>query len=155
MPTNLYGTNDNYHPHNSHVLPALIRRFHEAKMSNEPVVTVWGSGRPQREFIHADDLADACVFLLNTYNEKEIVNIGVGTDIRISELAQLIKEVIGYSGEISFDASRPDGTQRKLMDVSKLHALGWKHRISLVEGLHLAYSDFLANHAKNTAQMVA
>jgi GDP-L-fucose synthase len=155
MPTNLYGTNDNYDLNNSHVLPALIRKFHEAKINHDSSVAVWGSGKPQREFLHADDLADACVYLLNNYNEPEIVNIGIGTDIRIHELAQLIKEVIGFNGDIIFDASKPDGTPRKLMDVSRLHSLGWKHRISLVEGLHLAYTDFLSKKNSTIEKLVA
>lgn len=143
MPTNLYGINDNYHPQNSHVLPALIRRFHEAKVNGLDEVIIWGTGTPLREFLFSDDLADACVFLMNNYNEKQFVNIGIGEDLSIKELAELIKEVIGYSGKISFDTSKPDGTPRKLMDVSKLHALGWKHKINLREGIKLAYADFL------------
>jgi Nucleoside-diphosphate-sugar epimerases len=143
MPTNLYGINDNYHPQNSHVLPALIRRFHEAKVNNLDEVVIWGTGTPLREFLFSDDLADACVFLMNNYNEKQFVNIGVGEDLSIKDLAELIKEVIGYEGNISFDSSKPDGTPRKLMDVSKLHALGWKHKINLREGIKLAYTDFL------------
>ncbi|MEI2270676.1 GDP-L-fucose synthase [Sphingobacterium sp. ML3W] len=143
MPTNLYGINDNYHPQNSHVLPALIRRFHEAKVNNLDEVVIWGTGTPLREFLFSDDLADACVFLMNTYNEKQFVNIGIGEDLSIKNLAALIKEVVGYNGRISFDTSKPDGTPRKLMDVSKLHALGWKHKINLREGIKLAYEDFL------------
>jgi GDP-L-fucose synthase len=143
MPTNLYGTGDNYHPQNSHVLPALIRKVHEAKENNSPRVVVWGTGNPRREFMFADDLADACVFLMENYNEKAFVNIGVGTDISIRELAELVKEVTGYNGSFVFDTSRPDGTPQKLMDVSRLHALGWKHTISLKEGIQLAYKDFL------------
>jgi GDP-L-fucose synthase len=143
MPTNLYGTGDNYHPQNSHVLPALIRKVHEAKENNSPRVVVWGTGNPRREFMFADDLADACVFLMENYNDKAFVNIGVGTDISIRELAELVKEVIGYNGSFVFDTSRPDGTPQKLMDVSRLHALGWKHTTSLKEGIQLAYKDFL------------
>lgn len=143
MPTNLYGINDNYHPQNSHVLPALIRRFHEAKVNNLDEVVIWGTGTPLREFLFSDDLADACVFLMNHYNEKQFVNIGVGHDLSIKDLAELIKSVIGYVGRISFDSSRPDGTPRKLMDVTKLHSLGWKHKINLPEGIKLAYEDFL------------
>lgn len=143
MPTNLYGINDNYHPQNSHVLPALIRRFHEAKINKLEEVTIWGTGTPLREFLFSDDLADACVFLMNNYNEKQFVNIGIGEDLSIKDLAELIKEVVGYQGKISFDTSKPDGTPRKLMDVSKLHALGWKHKINLREGIKLAYADFL------------
>lgn len=144
MPTNLYGINDNYHPQNSHVLPALIRRFHEAKVNNLDEVVIWGTGTPLREFLFSDDLADACVFLMNSYNEKQFVNIGIGEDLSIKDLAELIKDVIGYTGKISFDTSKPDGTPRKLMDVSKLHALGWKHKINLREGIKLAYEDFLS-----------
>jgi len=144
MPTNLYGINDNYHPQNSHVLPALIRRFHEAKVNNLDEVVIWGTGTPLREFLFSDDLADACVFLMNNYDEKQFVNIGIGEDLSIKDLAELIKEVIGYEGNISFDSSKPDGTPRKLMDVSKLHALGWKHKINLREGIKLAYEDFLS-----------
>ncbi len=143
MPTNLYGINDNYHPQNSHVLPALIRRFHEAKINKLPEVVIWGTGTPLREFLFSDDLADACVFLMNNYDEKQFVNIGIGEDLSIKDLALLIKEVIGYEGRISFDTSKPDGTPRKLMDVSKLHALGWKHKTNLHEGIKLAYEDFL------------
>ncbi|RKO73559.1 GDP-L-fucose synthase [Sphingobacterium puteale] len=143
MPTNLYGINDNYHPQNSHVLPALIRRFHEAKINNLDEVVIWGTGTPLREFLFSDDLADACVFLMNNYDEKQFVNIGIGEDLSIKDLAELIKDVIGYTGKISFDTSKPDGTPRKLMDVSKLHALGWKHKINLREGIKLAYADFL------------
>lgn len=145
MPTNLFGKGDNYHPQNSHVLPALIRKFHEAKISKAPTVTIWGSGSPKREFLYADDLADACIFLMNKYNEKSLINIGTGEDLTIRELAELIKKVIGFEGELVFDASKPDGTPRKLMDVTKLHHLGWKHRVGLQEGIQLAYEDFLLN----------
>lgn len=143
MPTNLYGIGDNYHPENSHVLPALIRRFHEAKEARSPSVTVWGSGTPKREFLFADDLAAACVFLMLHYDEKELVNIGTGEDLSIRELAETVKEVVCYEGDIVFDTSKPDGTPRKLMDVSKLHKLGWKHSVELKEGLVQAYADFL------------
>jgi GDP-L-fucose synthase len=143
MPTNLYGYNDNYHPENSHVLPALIRKFHEAKTSGGTSVTVWGTGSPLREFLFADDLADACYFLMQEYNEAGLVNIGTGHDLSIKDLALLIKEVVGFTGDLVFDSSKPDGTPRKLLDVSKLHTLGWKHRIALQEGLALAYQDFL------------
>ncbi len=143
MPTNLYGINDNYHPENSHVLPALIRRFHEAKTGGLKEVIIWGTGSPRREFLYADDLADACLFLMNTYNKKEIVNIGCGQDISIKELAELVKEVTGYSGDLIFDTTRPDGTPRKLLDVSKLHALGWHHTTALKDGLINAYQNFL------------
>ena len=143
MPTNLYGYNDNYHPENSHVLPALIRKFHEAKTSGSASVTIWGTGSPLREFLFADDLADACYFLMQEYNEAGLVNIGTGNDLSIKDLALLIKEVVGFTGDLVFDTSKPDGTPRKLLDVSKLHKLGWKHRIALQEGLALAYQDFL------------
>lgn len=143
MPTNLYGIGDNYHPENSHVLPAMIRRFHEAKENNSSSVTVWGTGTPRREFLYADDLADACLFLMQQYNGRELVNIGTGTDLSILELAELVKETVGFEGTIELDKNRPDGTPRKLMDVSKLHGLGWKHRIELKEGIGLAYQDFL------------
>lgn len=143
MPTNLYGLNDNYHPQNSHVLPALIRRFHEAKAENLPSVTIWGSGTPKREFLFADDLAEACYYLMQNYDEEGLVNIGTGEDISIKELALLIKKIIGYTGELLFDHSKPDGTPRKLMDVSKLHSKGWTHKIDLVQGISLAYQDFL------------
>lgn len=139
MPTNLYGPNDNYDLQNSHVLPALIRKFHEAKIRQQPTVTVWGTGTPRREFLHADDMADACVHLMEAYNESGLVNIGTGKDISIAELAQLIKNIVGYQGEIVFDTSKPDGTPRKLVDVSKLHALGWQHRIELIEGIRDVY----------------
>ncbi|SFN26092.1 GDP-L-fucose synthase [Chitinophaga sp. YR627] len=143
MPTNLYGIGDNYHPENSHVLPALIRRFHEAKEAGAASVTVWGSGTPKREFLYADDLAAACVYLMLHYDEKELVNIGTGEDLTIRELAETVKEVVGYTGGLVFDTSKPDGTPRKLMDVSKLHNLGWKHSVALREGLAQAYADFL------------
>lgn len=146
MPTNLYGYNDNYHPQNSHVLPALIRKVHEAKINNEKQITVWGSGSPMREFLFADDLADACYFLMENYNEPNLINIGVGHDLTIKDLALLIKDVLQYDGELVFDASKPDGTPRKLMDVNKLHALGWKHKIELREGIALAYQDFLSRY---------
>lgn len=143
MPTNLYGYNDNYHPQNSHVLPALIRRFHEAKEQSMPTVTIWGSGTPKREFLFADDLAAACYYLMQNYNEPGLVNIGTGEDLSIKDLALLIKKAVGYEGSIEFDTSKPDGTPRKLMDVSKLHNQGWKHTIGLEEGIKLAYQDFL------------
>jgi GDP-L-fucose synthase len=142
MPTNLYGINDNYHPENSHVLPALIRRFHEAKMNGEPQVTVWGTGTPKREFLFADDLADACLFLMKNYDGEEHVNLGTGIEVTIRELAETVKEVIGYEGELVFDAGKPDGTPRKLLDCSKLHQLGWRHAVSLRQGIGLAYDDF-------------
>ena len=149
MPTNLYGYNDNYHPQNSHVLPALIRKFHEAKIKGEPEVSIWGTGNPKREFLFADDLADACYFLMQNYNEPNLINIGTGEDISIKDLALLIKEHIGYSGTLNFDTTKPDGTPRKLMDVSKLHALGWKHKVELEEGIGLAYADFLKDYSHN------
>jgi GDP-L-fucose synthase len=135
MPTNLYGTNDNYHPENSHVLPALIRRIVLAKKNNEPNVTIWGTGTPRREFLHVDDLADACYFLLQNYNEKGLVNIGYGTDVSIKELAELIVAEVGYEGELVFDTTKPDGTPRKLMDTSKINKFGWAHTINLKEGI--------------------
>lgn len=146
MPTNLYGYNDNYHPENSHVLPALIRKFHEAKVSGAGSVNIWGSGTPKREFLFADDLADACYFLMQTYNEANLINIGTGEDLSIKDLALLIKEVIGFEGELVFDTTKPDGTPRKLMDVAKLHSLGWKHQIELKQGIALAYQDFLSKN---------
>lgn len=146
MPTNLYGYNDNYHPQNSHVLPALIRKFHEAKINGTAEVVVWGSGSPMREFLFADDLADACYFLMQTYNENHLINIGTGTDLTIKDLALLIQKVVGFEGTLTFDSSKPDGTPRKLMDVSKLHSLGWKHQVELEEGIRLAYKDFLNKH---------
>jgi GDP-L-fucose synthase len=145
MPTNLYGPNDNYHPENSHVLPALLRKFHEGKVNNRPSVSVWGTGKALREFLHVDDFADACVFLMNHYDEKEFVNIGVGKDISIKDLAYLIKKIIGYNGEIIFDTDKPDGTPRKLMDTSKLNALGWKPKINLEEGIASVYKDYVLN----------
>ena len=147
MPTNLYGPNDNYDLNSSHVLPALIRKFHEAKVNGDPVVTLWGSGKPRREFLHADDLADACFFLMQGYNEPGLVNIGVGEDIEIKELALLISKIAGYKGSIVHDLSKPDGTPRKLMDVTKLHSLGWKASISLEEGLRRTYAEFSRLHA--------
>jgi len=142
MPTNLYGPNDNYDLANSHVLPALLRKFHEAKGKGEKSVTVWGSGSPKREFLHADDLADACYFLMQNYNERGLINIGVGEDISIAELAALVKKIVGFEGTIQFDASKPDGTPRKLMDVSKLHAFGWKATIGLEEGISNVYKAY-------------
>jgi GDP-L-fucose synthase len=146
MPTNLYGYNDNYHPQNSHVLPAMIRRFHEAKEQGAASVTIWGTGSPKREFLFADDLAAACYYLMENYNESGLVNIGTGEDLSIKELAELVKETVGFEGTIEFDTSKPDGTPRKLMDVSKLHSQGWKHTIDLPEGISLAYQDFLNKH---------
>lgn len=145
MPTNLYGPNDNYDLENSHVLPAMIRKFYEAKQRGEAQMTLWGTGSPMREFLYVDDLADACFYLMNNYDEAEIVNIGTGEDVTIRDLAETVGHVIGYEGEISWDANRPDGTPRKLLDVSKLHALGWKHQINLPQGVQMAYQDFLQN----------
>jgi GDP-L-fucose synthase len=142
MPTNMYGPNDNYNLNNSHVLPALIRKFHDAKENNLPSVEMWGTGTPMREFLHADDLGDACVFLMNTYDGEQFVNIGSGTDLTIKDLALLIKDIVGYKGDIVHDLSKPDGTLRKLMDVSYLHSLGWKHKIELPEGIKQVYEDF-------------
>ena len=142
MPTNMYGPNDNYNLSNSHVLPALIRKFHDAKENNLPSVEMWGTGTPMREFLHADDLGDACVFLMNTYDGEQFVNIGSGTDLTIKDLALLIKDIVGFKGEIVHDLSKPDGTPRKLMDVSYLHSLGWKHKIELREGITQVYDDF-------------
>ncbi len=148
MPTNLYGYNDNYHPQNSHVLPALIRKFDEAKRNGEHTVSIWGSGTPMREFLFADDLSDACFFLMQNYNESNLINIGTGEDLTIKDLALLIQQTIGYQGELIFDTNKPDGTPRKLMDVNKLHQLGWKHQIELKEGLKLAYQDYLDRISK-------
>ncbi|MFY8096323.1 MAG: GDP-L-fucose synthase [Flavobacterium sp.] len=139
MPTNLYGFNDNYDLQNSHVLPALLRKFHEAKLNNESTVEVWGTGKPLREFLHASDMADACVFLMENYNEKGFLNIGSGKEISIKDLALLIKDIVGFKGEIYFDTEKPDGTPRKLMDVTKLENLGWKYKISLKEGIENVY----------------
>ncbi|MEJ7692401.1 GDP-L-fucose synthase [Daejeonella sp.] len=145
MPTNLYGYNDNYHPQNSHVLPALIRKFHEAKLSSAQQVTVLGTGTPLREFLFSDDLADACFFLMQNYDEPQLINIGTGKDLSIKDLALLIKNITGYEGHIKFDSSMPDGTPRKLLDVSKLHSLGWKHKVDLENGIKIAYEDFKKN----------
>jgi len=147
MPTNLYGYNDNYHPQNSHVLPALIRRFYEAKEQGLSDVTIWGTGSPKREFLFADDLAEACYYLMQNYDEEGLVNIGTGEDLSIKDLAYLVKDIVGYAGDVKFDTSKPDGTPRKLMDVTKLHSKGWKHTIELPEGIRLAYQDFLSRQA--------
>jgi GDP-L-fucose synthase len=158
MPTNLYGPGDNYHPENSHVIPALIRRFHEARLAKEPSVTVWGTGTPRREFLYSEDMADACVYLMNLPDERFIpllgqdrndglaplVNIGVGEDLTIRELAETVKSVVGYEGEIVFDATKPDGTPRKLMDVGRLNGMGWGAKTTFVQGIRLAYTDFLS-----------
>ena len=145
MPTNLYGPNDNYHPTHSHVLPALIRRFHEAKVAGLKEVTCWGTGTPLREFLYVDDLAEACVFLMNNYSGNETVNVGTGKELTIRELTELTAKVIGYEGTVKWDPSKPDGTPRKLLDVSKLEKLGWKYHTELEEGIRLAYEDFLNN----------
>lgn len=142
MPTNLYGPGDNYHPQNSHVLPALIRRFHEAKESGAESVVIWGTGNPRREFLYADDLADACIFLMENYSGSEIVNIGSGIEVTIKELAFAVKEAVGYEGRVTFDPTKPDGTPRKLLDCSKIHSLGWNHQVELSEGIPKAYEDF-------------
>jgi GDP-L-fucose synthase len=141
MPTNLYGPNDNYDLNTSHVLPALLRKFHEAKIENKPEVIVWGTGTPRREFLHADDMADACLFLMKNYNETGFINIGIGEDLSIKELSEMIKEITGYNGKIVFDSSKPDGTPRKLLDISKLSSLGWKAKIPLQNGIERTYND--------------
>lgn len=143
MPTNLYGPGDNYDLQNSHVLPALIRKFHEAKESGAANVTVWGTGSPKREFLHADDLAEAAIYLMNTYDDSDIVNVGVGEDVSIKELAEIVKKVVGFQGELVFDTSKPDGTPRKLLDVSRLSKLGWKAKISLEDGIRSTYATYL------------
>ena len=145
MPTNLYGPNDNYHPEHSHVLPALIRRFHEAKVSGAQEVTCWGDGSPLREFLYVDDLADLCVLLMNSYSGNETVNAGTGKEISIKALTELVAEVVGYEGTIKWDTTRPNGTPRKLLDVSKAAGLGWKYKTELKDGIRLAYQDFLSN----------
>jgi GDP-L-fucose synthase len=146
MPTNLYGPNDNYDLQNSHVMPALIRKFHAAKLEGAPSVEVWGTGSPLREFLHVDDLADACLFLMRNYDDELFVNVGTGSDLNIRELAGMIKEVTGYEGELRWDTSKPDGTPRKLMDVSRLHAMGWKHRIALRDGIEQVYREYASLH---------
>ncbi len=145
MPTNLYGKNDNYHPEHSHVLPAFIRRFHEAKERGDEKVVCWGTGAPMREFLYVDDLADACVFLMNTYSGTETVNVGTGKELSIRALAELVAKVVGYKGKIEWDDTKPDGTPRKLLDVSKLEKLGWKYSTELEEGIRMTYADFLHN----------
>lgn len=147
MPCNLYGVNDNFSPENSHVLPALMRKFHEAKEKNEPTVTVWGSGRPLREFLNVDDLADACLFLMDHYKGNEFFNVGYGKEITILELAEMMKRVTGFQGEIILDSSKPDGTPRKLTDISRLKEMGWKPKICLEEGLKQTYEWYKANKA--------
>jgi GDP-L-fucose synthase len=145
MPTNLYGPGDNYHPEDSHVPAALIRRFHEAKVAGSPSVTIWGTGTPRREFLEVDDLADACVFVMKHYSDDAFLNVGTGEDITIADFARLVAEVVGYEGKLVFDISRPDGAPQKLLDVSKLSALGWRAKTPLREGLAATYADFLAN----------
>lgn len=149
MPTNLYGPNDNYHPQNSHVMPALIRRFHEAKLTDQAEVVAWGTGRPQREFLHADDLADACAFLLQLEDPPDLVNVGCGSDVTIRELVEMVAEVVGYKGKIVWDKSKPDGTPRKLLDTTRLNQLGWKPQISLKDGLAQTYASFLEEMQSN------
>ncbi|CCG55839.1 GDP-fucose synthetase [Brachyspira pilosicoli WesB] len=151
MPCNLYGINDNYHAENAHVIPMLIRRFHEAKINNLKETVIWGSGTPLREFMCSDDLAEACIYLMENKDAKDIgkfINIGSGKEVTIKELAELIKKVVGFTGEIKLDSSKPDGTMRKLLDVSKINALGWKYKTELEDGLKIAYEDFLKNHNK-------
>ena len=150
MPTNLYGPNDNYHPLHSHVLPALIRRFHEAKENGLAEVVIWGTGKPLREFLYVDDLADACIYLMNTYSGNETVNLGTGKEVTIAELAEQVKTIIGYVGSIYYDTTKPDGSPRKLLDVSKLNGLGWHYKTELEEGIRLAYTDFLENDTRNS-----
>jgi GDP-L-fucose synthase len=149
MPTNLYGPGDNFDLETSHVLPAIIRKFHEAKLDNNRPVELWGTGSPMREFLHVDDLANACVYLMDNYNELEFVNVGTGTDVTIKELAETIQKVVGHKGEVKWDSSKPDGTPRKLLDVSKLHSLGWKHSIELEEGIKSTYEWYLENYNDN------
>jgi GDP-L-fucose synthase len=144
MPTNLYGERDNYNLQNSHVIPALIRKFHEAKINNADFVSVWGTGTPLREFMHVNDLAEACLFLMQNYNERLFINVGTGEEVTVNELANLVKETVGFNGKIKFDPGKPDGTPRKLMDSSRLHGMGWKHRVSLRNGLKMAYEQFLS-----------
>ncbi|PTX97701.1 GDP-L-fucose synthase [Opitutus sp. ER46] len=153
MPTNLYGPGDNYHPQNSHVLPALIRRFHEAKLAHQPEVLAWGTGSPMREFLHVDDLADACAFLLRADNPPDWINVGTGTDVTIRELTELVAEVVDYRGRIVWDPSKPDGTPRKLLDVSRLAKLGWRARIGLREGVAATYQSFLAEQKQGALRV--
>lgn len=150
MPTNLYGQCDNYDLQNSHVLPAMIRKIHEAKERGDKNITLWGTGNPYREFLHVDDLADALLFLMNNYNGEDIINIGTGIDLKIKDLAQLIKNTVGFNGEILFDSSKPDGTPKKLLDVSKLREIGWKYSIDIEDGINMTYNDFLKNIKKYT-----
>jgi len=155
MPANLYGPGDNFDPKTSHVLPALIRRFHEAKVRGQRQVVVWGTGTPRREFLHVDDLADAAVFLMRHYEDERPINVGVGEDVSIRELAELVAEIVGYEGEMVFDRSKPDGTPRKLLDVSRLHRLGWRAAISLRQGIQQTYQWFLENHPAATQRLSA
>ncbi|HQY04481.1 MAG TPA: GDP-L-fucose synthase [Lacunisphaera sp.] len=152
MPTNLYGPGDNYHLQNSHVMPALIRKFHEAKQAGKAEVAAWGTGSPKREFLHVDELADACAFLLNMANPPDLINVGTGTDVTIKELTEIVAEVVGFKGRIVWDATKPDGTPRKLMDVSKLTALGWRAQIGVREGVARTYGSFLAEQADGTVR---
>jgi GDP-L-fucose synthase len=145
MPTNLYGPGDNFNLENSHVMPALIRKFHDAKVNNLPEVEVWGTGTPKREFLHVDDMADASVFLMNNYDSEQFVNVGVGEDVSIKELAEIVKQTVGFAGELKFDSSKPDGTPRKLLDVTKLNEAGWRAKVNLVEGVKSTYQWFLDN----------
>ncbi|MBW1740240.1 MAG: GDP-L-fucose synthase [Deltaproteobacteria bacterium] len=147
MPTNLYGPNDNFDLETSHVIPALIRKFHEAKIRSSPCVTIWGTGTPRREFLHVDDLADACIFLMNHYDESDIINIGCGEDVSIAELALLVKDIVGYTGDIVYDIEKPDGTPRKLLDVGRLRGLGWRPKLSLEEGIRKTYEWYCRNVA--------
>ncbi len=153
MPTNLYGPHDNFNLQNSHVLPALIRKFHEAKEKKQKEVVVWGTGKPRREFLYVEDLADACVYLINNYNDSEIINIGVGEDVSIHELAELIRETVGFEGQITYDSTKPDGTPQKLLDVSRLHNTGWNHKTSLREGIKMSYEWFKENY-KNELSVI-
>ncbi len=148
MPANLYGPNDNYDLNNSHVLPALIRKFHEAKIESLPHVIVWGTGNPRRELLYVDDLAEACLFLMQNYNEPQFINVGTGKDISIRELAELVRKIIGYKGEIIFDTTKPDGTYQKLLDLTRIHSLGWRHQTELEEGIKMTYEEFLKNTTK-------
>jgi len=150
MPTNLYGINDNFHPENSHVLPALIRRFHEAKLADSESISIWGTGNPRREFLHSDDLADAVLFLMENYNDSEIVNVGCGEDQTIRVLAETISEVVGYSGSLAFDSTRPDGTPQKILDISKIRVLGWTPEIPLIKGLEQVYQWYTEQESSAT-----
>ncbi len=149
MPTNMYGEGDNYHLQNSHVIPALIRKFHEAKQAGSPFTEIWGTGSPMREFMFVDDFADACLFLMNNYNERGFINVGTGEEVTIKDLAYIVKEVTDFAGDIKFDTTKPDGTARKLMDCTRLHNLGWKHRTPLKDGLAAAYDFFLQENGRN------